>query len=356
MSRSPSQQAALPHLGPLAHLTSGRMTVERRRLHVLWRRGAGLALQVDRTGHAWPVTRDGLMRHIAATRFVHGDAEADRLTAELHSHLASQQRSLDAAGDGEQLVSSGRRRFRGWDRSRPPARARSASRGSSAAEDLRPSEDPEPAGQPTTAAERTGTDAVALRTGTTQGVAMSAKPGQWTSHGEQRVWANGWLDVAVANVTSPSGRHLEHDVLRARYAAAACLVTDAHDQVLLIWRHRFVSDRWGWELPSSAVHNGEDPLKAIVRDVEALCGWEVRGEHMVWTLSRCPEYTDQVGHLALARAREPVGPPNADHVADMRWFARAQLVHLLAGEVSDLSTVAALLWWLAWLDTGAERR
>jgi hypothetical protein len=27
------------------------------------------------------------------------------------------------------------------------------------------------------------------------------------------------------------------------------LVND-HDQVLLLWRHRFVQGRWGWELPA----------------------------------------------------------------------------------------------------------
>jgi hypothetical protein len=68
----------------------------------------------------------------------------------------------------------------------------------------------------------------------------------WACHEERLVWAGEWLDVAVADVSTPSGRRVTHDVVRARRDRAACLVVNDSDQVMLTRRYRFITDRWGW--------------------------------------------------------------------------------------------------------------
>ena len=44
--------------------------------------------------------------------------------------------------------------------------------------------------------------------------------------------------------------------------------------MLLLWRHRFITDRWGWELPGGWINPGEEPAEATRREVLEETGWE----------------------------------------------------------------------------------
>lgn len=74
---------------------------------------------------------------------------------------------------------------------------------------------------------------------------------QWTNLSEQTVYKNRWFDVNLADVELPDGRHLDHFVIRLRPVAVATAVNEANE-VLLLWRHRFITDSWGWELPAGS--------------------------------------------------------------------------------------------------------
>ncbi|WP_435830290.1 NUDIX hydrolase [Micromonospora echinospora] len=52
--------------------------------------------------------------------------------------------------------------------------------------------------------------------------------------------------------------------------AGLAIVTDA---LLLIRRHRFITDTWGWEIPQGSTRDGEDPATAAVREAEEETGW-----------------------------------------------------------------------------------
>ncbi|MEV0233642.1 NUDIX domain-containing protein [Nonomuraea sp. NPDC050786] len=38
---------------------------------------------------------------------------------------------------------------------------------------------------------------------------------------------------------------------------AAAVVTDEQNRVLLIWRHRFITDTWDWEIPIGKIDEGD---------------------------------------------------------------------------------------------------
>lgn len=84
---------------------------------------------------------------------------------------------------------------------------------------------------------------------------------QWTNLSEQNVYGNRWFRVNLADVELPDGRHLDHFVIRMRPVAVATAVNGANE-VLLLWRHRFITDSWGWELPAGVVEDGEDIARA----------------------------------------------------------------------------------------------
>jgi hypothetical protein len=71
---------------------------------------------------------------------------------------------------------------------------------------------------------------------------------RWTVHSEKSLYTDPWLDIRMADVELPDGRHLAHRVIRTPPGAGA-VVTDGQNRVLL-WRHRFITDTWGWKSPS----------------------------------------------------------------------------------------------------------
>jgi hypothetical protein len=64
----------------------------------------------------------------------------------------------------------------------------------------------------------------------------------------------------------PGDRHLEHRPVRIPPGAGCVTVKDG--RVLLLWRHRFITDTCGWGIPVGKIDPGEDPAHAAARETE----------------------------------------------------------------------------------------
>ncbi len=70
--------------------------------------------------------------------------------------------------------------------------------------------------------------------------------------------------MRIASVELPDGVRFEQYVMRMP-KAAMMVVLDDRDRVLMMWQHRFVIDRWVWELPGGYVDRDEDPAVTAAR-------------------------------------------------------------------------------------------
>ena len=83
-----------------------------------------------------------------------------------------------------------------------------------------------------------------------------------------------WLRLVLVDVEIPGG-----ESLRASRRADA-QSRRGHDRarsdrgVLLLWRHRFITDTWGWEIPAGRIDPGETPPQAAAREALEETGWE----------------------------------------------------------------------------------
>ena len=100
---------------------------------------------------------------------------------------------------------------------------------------------------------------------------------QWRVHGEQMIYESPWVGLALTTVEPPGAEPFEHHVVRTPSPAAGCVVSDDERGVLLIRRHRFITDTWGWEIPAGRVDPGETPGEAAVRETLEETGWRPIG-------------------------------------------------------------------------------
>ncbi len=184
---------------------------------------------------------------------------------------------------------------------------------------------------------------------------------RWQVHGEREIYTSEWLTVALTDVEVPAvGDHpahrFEHHVVRSERPASGTVVVDrvdGVDSVLLLWRHRFITDTWGWEIPAGGVDEGETSLQAARREVLEESGWDVGGD--AGTLEHLVDYfplngmADKRFDLFLARGAVHVGEPTDPSESErVEWVPVERLrAEVSAGHVGDGLSLTALLWCLA---------
>jgi 8-oxo-dGDP phosphatase len=105
----------------------------------------------------------------------------------------------------------------------------------------------------------------------------------WRIHGERVVDDSSRGRLSIAQVELPDGVKFEQYVLRLPKASIVVVIKD--EAVLMMHRHRFVIDRWVWELPGGYVDSAEDPAVTAAREVEEETGWRPRSTHDPLTLT-----------------------------------------------------------------------
>ncbi len=168
---------------------------------------------------------------------------------------------------------------------------------------------------------------------------------RWIVHSEKPLYSDPWLDIRLADVELPDGRHLEHRVIRTPPGAGA-VVTDEHRRVLLLWRHRFITDTWGWEIPVGRAEPGESPAEAAAREVEEETGWRPGPLRPLLKVEPTPGISTSVHHVYRAENAARIGTPEDDFESSrIDWVPLDTIPDLIAaGEISSATTLAALLY------------
>jgi 8-oxo-dGTP pyrophosphatase MutT (NUDIX family) len=125
-----------------------------------------------------------------------------------------------------------------------------------------------------------------------------------------------------------------------RRVAVTIVLDDAGERVLLMRRHRFIVNRWVWELPGGYVDDGEDPAVAAAREVEEETGWRPRNVNFVLSTQPLIGNADYPQDLYLATGAELTGEREADEAAEVRWVPLADALAMISsGEILGAMTV-----------------
>jgi 8-oxo-dGTP pyrophosphatase MutT (NUDIX family) len=181
---------------------------------------------------------------------------------------------------------------------------------------------------------------------------------RWKVHRQRTLYQSDWVNVEVADVELPDGRRLDHHVLRMHRQSASAALIDDQGRVLMLCRHRFITDRWGWELPCGWVNPGEDPAEAARREVLEETGWEPGTLKLLCSYGADVGISDARFHLYQADGATWQGPP-ADNTEATRvaWIPLSEVRELLnRGLVDDAASITALLYLLAFAPIGTAMK
>ncbi|AIG74373.1 NUDIX hydrolase [Amycolatopsis japonica] len=171
---------------------------------------------------------------------------------------------------------------------------------------------------------------------------------RWKIHGERLVDDTRRLRLSIASVELPDGVTFEQYVLRIPKAAMMAVLDD-QDRVLMMWRHRFIIDRWVWELPGGYADPNEDPAKTAAREVEEETGWRPLDVEPLGSLQPMVGSADAENLLYVARGAEYVGEPEDINEAErVAWIELDSIRDRIAkGEIVGAASQVALLHVLA---------
>lgn len=168
---------------------------------------------------------------------------------------------------------------------------------------------------------------------------------EWTVHGERRLYQSRWVNLDLIDVELPDGQRFEHHVVRMQRVAAAVVLDEEGQRALLLWRHRFISDSWGWEIPTGIVEPGESSAEAAAREVEEETGWRPRALRPLVSFQPCIGIADTPHDLFVGEGAEHVGEPRditeAERVA---WVPLADVPAMIErSELRDATSLVGLL-------------
>jgi 8-oxo-dGTP pyrophosphatase MutT (NUDIX family) len=150
-------------------------------------------------------------------------------------------------------------------------------------------------------------------------------------------------------------RHLEHRLIRTPPGAGAVVL--AIGEVLLMWRHRFITGTESWEIPIGKIDPGEDPADAAARETEEETGWRPGPLRFLLRVEPTPGLSDSVHHIYLAEGAERIGPPEDDFESGhVEWVPLTDVPSLIGrGHITSGTTLAALLYVITKEPAGSNR-
>lgn len=178
---------------------------------------------------------------------------------------------------------------------------------------------------------------------------VAEEQGVWKTFGERTVYDNKWVRLGLTDVQAPNGERWEYHVVHLARIAIG-MVVDVDERVLMLWRYRFATDQWGYELLGGLVEDGEEPAETAAREVREESGYQPVGlvEHLI-SFEPLPGQVTAPTDVYLWRAAEKVGEPtDTEEAGRLEWVPLSRIPELARRqELLGGGALVPLLYYIA---------
>ena len=168
---------------------------------------------------------------------------------------------------------------------------------------------------------------------------------EWIAYGERSIYESKWLKIHLVDVEAPDGSRFEHHVVRMQRVAVAVVLNAEQDSALMLRRHRFIDDSWGWEVPVGIVEHDEEAVVTAGREVLEETGWRPHGLQRVVGFQPAIGIADTPHEVFVGHGAEHEGDPTDITEADeIAWIPVENLMTMVNdGSIRDGATLIGVL-------------
>lgn len=171
---------------------------------------------------------------------------------------------------------------------------------------------------------------------------------RWITHGSRPVFQSDWVEIWLDDVEVPGGKRFDHHVIRFPRASAGTVVVNDNDETLLLWRHRFITDTWAWEIPAGWVDPGEAPADTARREIQEETGYRVSDLQPLMEYKPLSGISPMHYTMFLGTNPERLGAPSdPSESSRVEWVPLADIPKLAAeGRIMDGPSITGLSYYL----------
>ncbi|MBQ6560117.1 MAG: NUDIX hydrolase [Erysipelotrichaceae bacterium] len=127
-----------------------------------------------------------------------------------------------------------------------------------------------------------------------------------------------------------------------QHNGGVCIALKHGDIYYMVKQYRYALEREMLEFPAGKIEKGEDPLEAILREVEEETGYKARNlRELGYVIPTCGYCTEKI-YLYFAEAGEEVGQHlDKDEWIDLYAYTFKEIKEMIAnGTINDSKTIA----------------
>ena len=161
------------------------------------------------------------------------------------------------------------------------------------------------------------------------------------------------INLRKDRILLPNGKTAPREYVEHR-GGVAVLAVDENGCVPLVRQYRYPLRSHLWEIPAGKLEIGEDPDKAILRELREEAGLVAGNVRSLGKFYATCGYSNEIIRLYLATDLSYVGAkPDEDEFLEIKYFPIDELYEkCLSGEIEDSKTLVAILKYKALGNSG----
>ncbi len=162
--------------------------------------------------------------------------------------------------------------------------------------------------------------------------------------GGRVVFQSRFLTLREDRVRTPDGRESTYGVIDCGHCVGVLPFVD-DDTVWMVRQHRYIADRFTWEMPTGGVNRGEPTEDAAQRELAEEAGFRAGRLVHVSSYHTSKSCMDETAHLFLGYDLTPAAAKSdPDEQIERRALPFADVVSMVSsGEITDGMTIVAVL-------------